>query len=165
MTHDEQMDVIRVNTEWLEARQAELMQRRRTSAVKRRLHEVRLRLQHEGRTLDRLFREMLAAISLVALLLLTGCAGPRTSPSAAASPRAGAHELPSATTNITLTWAHPSTNVEFNVYSAPEPRLAAMTLKARTPARSITFPATGSMEFFGVRAVRGTNESSWATTQ
>jgi hypothetical protein len=106
-------------------------------------------------------------------LLLVGCSGrpnpffwggPRTSPSATTSPRAGVPELPTtAHTNITLSWSHPATNAEFNVYSAPVPHLAAMTLKARTPAQQITFPAHRSAEFFGVRAVRGTNESPWAT--
>lgn len=103
-------------------------------------------------------------------LLLTGCSG-RPNPfrwtgtrTTDHGLRAGADTAPlQAPTNITLSWNYAATNVEFNVYSAPTPSLSAMTLKARTPAKQITFPANETMEFFGVRAVRGTNESGWAT--
>jgi hypothetical protein len=64
---------------------------------------------------------------------------------------------------IEITWQHPDTNVSFLVYSAREPRLEAMTLRTNTAAKAVSFPATKDREFFGVRAVRGTNVSGWGT--
>lgn len=67
MNPDAQMEDIQRNTEWLEARQREVLKRRRTISATRTLIEIRLRLQHEGRNLDRLFRQALGLLLLSAM--------------------------------------------------------------------------------------------------
>ena len=63
-----------------------------------------------------------------------------------------------------ISWRHPATNVSFNVYSATEPRLDAMTLRTNTTAKRAEFPAAKHQEFFAVRAVYPGNQlSPWAT--
>lgn len=79
MNPDAQMDDIQRNTEWLEARQRAVLKRRRTISATRTLIEIRQRLQHEGRNLDRLFRRALGLL-LLSLMPLAAPAQPLPMP-------------------------------------------------------------------------------------
>jgi hypothetical protein len=65
---------------------------------------------------------------------------------------------------VRITWQHPDASCTFNVYSAPIPSLAAMTLLTNVATRSITLPIdrTVPMRFFSVKALKDGLESDWA---